>query len=38
MTTAFRFMWRPTVSLADSSGRRSGWRAALMGVGTATMM
>ena len=31
-------MWRPTASLADSSGARSGWRAALIGVGTATMM
>ena len=28
----------PTVSLADSSGEKSGWRAALIGVGTATMM
>ena len=31
-------MCRPTASLADCSGRRSGWRAALIGVGTATMM
>src|SRR6266576_2842397 len=38
MTIAPRFMWRPTVSLADSSGPKSGWRAALIGVGTATMM